>query len=103
MKITDLKFEVAGTTVYALEFDSWRKGQEQMRNRVWASVYGFRDTPKEEVEAVAKMFSAAPELFKALIDLLPFAEIAAVRAGIDPDQEKDFIAARAAICKALGE
>lgn len=66
MKHTPGPHEVVGTTVYALEFDSWRKGVEQMRNRIWANVQGYKDTPKEEVEATARLYAAAPDLLEAL-------------------------------------
>ena len=45
----NLPFEVVGTTVYQLEFDSYRKGVEQMRNRVYANVQGYRNTPVAEL------------------------------------------------------
>lgn len=62
-------FQVVGTTVYQLEFDSYRKGVEQMRNRVYANVQGYRDTPKEELEATARLFAAAPDLLEVLKDV----------------------------------
>lgn len=60
-------FQFVGTTVYQLEFDSWRKGEAQMRNRVYAQVYGYRDTPKEELEATARLFAGARDMLEALI------------------------------------
>jgi hypothetical protein len=69
-KHTPGPFLVEGTTVYALEFDSWRGGKELMRNRIYANVQGYRDTPKEELEAVATLFAAAPELLEALEKLI---------------------------------
>jgi hypothetical protein len=63
---TKQSFEVVCTTVYQLEFDSWRKGEAQLRNRVWANVQGYRDTPVEELEATARLFSAAPDMLEAL-------------------------------------
>lgn len=59
-------FEFVGNTVYQLEFDSWRKGEAQMRNRVYANVQGYRDTPKEELEATARLFAAASEMLELL-------------------------------------
>ena len=87
-------FQVVDTTVYQLEFDSYRKGVEQMRNRVYANVQGYRDTPKEELEAVARLFAAAPELLDAL-------KLIVDNGGIGP--ESMFRYARAAIAKAQGE
>lgn len=63
-------FEFVGTTVYQLEFDSWRKGEAQMRNRVYANVQGYRDTPKEELEATARLFAAAPEILEVLQEII---------------------------------
>lgn len=95
MKITDLKFEVSGTTVYALEFNSWYKGVEQMRNRVYANVQGYHQTPKEEIEAVAKLFAAAPELLEALQLTTAVLEGLGMQGAVN--------SAKAAITKALGE
>lgn len=96
-------FEFVGTTVYQLEFDSWRKGEAQMRNRVYANVQGYRDTPKEELEATARLFAAAPDLLEALKICLPLAERLAMNFGSDPTKDQDFIKAWKAIAKAQGE
>lgn len=89
-----------GTTVYALQHAGWRKGEEQFCNRVYASVYAGPGCPPEEVEAVARLFQAAPELLEALKSLydyvgdpISFAESA----------DSVFEKASAAIAKATGE
>lgn len=66
MENTKFDFQVVGTTVYKLEFDSYYRGDATYRNRVYANVQGYCDTPKEELEAVAHLFAAAPELLIAL-------------------------------------
>lgn len=66
MKHTPGPYEIDGTCIYMLEFDSWRKGVEQMRNRIYANVQGYKETPKEEVEATARLMASAPELLEAL-------------------------------------
>lgn len=59
-----------GTSVYALQQDGWRKGEPCMVNRFYAQVQfgraGGELTPHEEVEANARLISAAPELLEAL-------------------------------------
>ena len=94
---TKQPFQVEGTTVYQLEFDSYYHGEAQMRNRVYAGVYGYRDTPKEELEATARLFAAAPDLLKALEKLLGMVEMEYM-----PENEK-IVAAYKAIAKAQGE
>lgn len=64
-----------GNTVYSLEHAGWGKGGvEQFRNRFYASVYGGPATPAAEVEAVARLMSAAPELLSVLSALVWFVE-----------------------------
>lgn len=103
IKHTPGPHEVVGTTVYALEFDSWRKGIEQMRNRIWANVQGYKDTPKEEVEATARLYSAAPDLLAALNDLFGADMEYCMRMDGKDDQIEAIAKARSAIAKALGE
>ena len=69
MKHTKEEWKVEDTTVYALEFESFYRGEEQMRNRFWAHVYGYRGTPQEELEANARLMAAAPELLSALQEI----------------------------------
>jgi hypothetical protein len=98
MKHTKEEWLVEDTTVYALEFDSFFRGKEQMRNRFWAHVYGYRSTPQEELEANARLMAAAPELLSAL---------QAIADLYDTDEgcrsTPEYINARAAIKKATGE
>jgi len=54
-----------GTLVYELE-EFRDRGKPSLRNRWWAYVQGYPDTPKEELEAVARMMHAAPKLLAAL-------------------------------------
>jgi hypothetical protein len=99
---TKQPFQVVGTTVYQLEFDSYRKGVEQMRNRVYANVQGYRDTPKEELEATARLFAAAPDLLKALKNMLEQFNEQTIN-GMVHDEFMACVNAREAITKAQGE
>lgn len=92
--------QVVGTTVYALEFDSWHKGKEQMRNRIWANVQGYRDTPKEELEATAKLYAAAPDLLEALIEVVRQYENVRAAEGYPSSESESTKRAKAAITKA---
>lgn len=64
-------FEYVGTTVYQLEYYSTPRGYGGpfRRNRVYAQVQGYRDTPNEELEATARLFAAAPDLLEALQEM----------------------------------
>lgn len=95
MKHTKEEWKVEDTTVYALEFDSWNRGEERLRNRFWAHVYGYRNTPQEELEANARLMAAAPELLSALQTILSKDYYAILPSEWDK--------ARAAIKKAHGE
>jgi hypothetical protein len=98
MSYTKLEWQYVGTTVFALEFDSWSRGKEVMRNRFTAYVQGYRDTPAEELKANARLMAAAPELLEAL---------QAISDLYDTDEgcrsTPEYIKARTAIKKALGE
>lgn len=62
-----------GSTVYALEFVRQWKGKEEFRNRFSASVQNQtfpNGTPVVEIEAVAQLFKAAPDLYEALEQLI---------------------------------
>lgn len=83
----------SGTTVYTLEHHGWIKGVEVFRNRFYASVQRGPDTPIEELEAVARLMTAAPDLIAALTQIQLMAEIGEY--GIAD-------IARAAIAKATG-
>jgi len=88
-------FQVDGTTVYQLEHDGWYKGLPNMRNRIYASVQGYRDTPKEELEATARLFAAAPDLLEAVQLLLCAMSLA------NWEGDDAAIKGRAAVTKAL--
>jgi hypothetical protein len=92
---TKAQWQHEGTTVYALEFDSWNRGKEVMCNRFSAHVQGYRDTPQAELEANARLMAAAPELLEALQIVLNKQYYSILPSEWDK--------ARAAIKKALGE
>jgi hypothetical protein len=58
-----------GANVYALQHHGWRKGEEQFCNRFFAQVMDSH-TPKNELEANARLISAAPELLEACKDVM---------------------------------
>jgi hypothetical protein len=99
MNYTKLEWQHEGTTVYALEFNSWNGGKEVMRNRFYANVQGYRDTPNEELEANARLMAAAPDLLEAL--QLAYKALVIVSANYDVDMHIE--KASAAIKKALRE
>ena len=58
-------WSVAGTTIYALEHEGWRRGAEVFRNRFDARAQGPH-CPIDELEANARLIAAAPDLLEAL-------------------------------------
>lgn len=94
MSYTKEDWKVEGTTVYALESDGFRGGREVFRNRFSALVQGYRNTPKEELEANARLMAAAPDLLEALRRMVEYH---------DNLNFEDIALAEAAIKKALGE
>jgi len=73
-KHTPGPWELIDKTVYALEHDGWRKGQEVMRNRFSAFVQGSKAISEEELVANARLMTSAPDLLGALQDLLAMCE-----------------------------
>lgn len=52
-----------GTVVYTLTHAGWRRGEEQFKNRWSLNVQrDTQDCPQEEVEDVARLVQAAPDL-----------------------------------------
>lgn len=101
-KFTPGPHEVSGTTIYALEHDSWRNGKEVMRNRFYSSIYGYKDTPREEIEATAILYASSPDLLKALQNLRNAAY--SMSEGCNCNiADKEIELADIAIAKALGE
>lgn len=88
-----------GVTVYALQHAGWRKGEEQFCNRIYASVQRGPGCPPEEVEAVARLFQAAPDLLEALRLCYDHCRL------YSREVERNNVgeAVRAAIAKATGE
>jgi hypothetical protein len=100
MKHTKEEWKVEDTTVYALEFDSWNRGAARtgrLRNRFWAHVYGYRDTPQEELEANARLMAAAPELLSALQEMMSYIRLES------QDMAYNYARAESAIKKATGD
>lgn len=103
---TKFKLEVAGTTVYMLESDGFRRGVEQFRNRFSANVQGYGSTPKEELEEIATLMAAAPELLEALQMIIAACDACGKdddKSLIDEFTQKMEDKARAAIAKATGQ
>lgn len=57
-------YQVIGSTVYALEVFGFQRGVERKRNRFSANVQSPH-TSQEELEAIATLFHAAPDLLAA--------------------------------------
>lgn len=101
-------WELSGTTIYALEHEGWREGVEQMRNRWYTNVQGYRDTPKEEMEANARLMASSHELLEALeavsqrLAWLEHGECRGFSGGLVSTNEA-LDSSRAAIAKAKGE
>ena len=96
-----------GSTVYALEESGkWHKGQMLMQNRFTAQVQAGPNASPSEVQAVAQLMMAAPELLEALEGVLSAAEHAYHTAAFtDPDGGdwwERINRARAAIAKSTG-
>lgn len=68
-KISEGKWQVAGGTfVFSLEECGYRKGSPRYRNRFSAQIQGGPDTPKEELEANARLFAASKRMLELLRD-----------------------------------
>lgn len=55
-----------GTTIYAVVQDGWRKGEPLMVNRFSVHINRGKDSTPEELEAIACLTVAAPEMYEAL-------------------------------------
>lgn len=74
-------------------------GQEDDPDLAMAGVWN----PSSKGEAYAKLFAAAPELLEALEIMLPLAIAYGKSFGANPDEDVDFVRAKAALAKAKGE
>lgn len=87
MENTKSVFLVNDSAIYQLD-------QDDCRIRIFATVQGCKDVPKEELEATARLFAAAPDMLEALKGMVVYygyAEFGPIEA------------ARKAIAKAQGE
>lgn len=97
-------WERDGRTIYKLEHARWHKGESIQRNRFDARVQGHHECPPEEVEAVAQLMQAAPDMLAALRKVVALCE------NIHPENDFDSAnlldatdAATDAIAKATGK
>lgn len=91
---------LSGHVVYALEEFRDRRGRYEQRNRITIQVDGGPDTPKEEVDAVKALLSAAPDMAEALTKCMHAFSTMSYSNGAIREAED---AARAALAKAMGE
>ena len=92
-----------GHTVYALMHAGWRRGEEVLTNRAWASVQFHRDVSDQEAAATLSMLVAAEDMLTALKQLeAAFSDYDFNTRDGRHRGRLALIAARAAIAKAEG-